>query len=285
MSSTNINKFLKNLKLDSGTTSSTSSVYSSGEWSNKLLFIAFSIFAILIILVLIHYLVTPIFKTKMGSKGIIPLPTTPEGTFLWDEKAPDFLKTDKTPIHAIASNYTISMDVYIEKPNDITNLYRTLLVRQVSSNKDLSEANPDNIGQQIGDYNLAIYLEKGTNKLYISCMSVEKAIKTITIKNAPVREAFRLVVVLSDNYMDAYMNGHLVGSVTFSHNPLSGANYIFSPSMSSVKVKRVKVFDRALEPAEAKDIRPGLATFVPTGDIPDSTTCSNFPTSIVKKIT
>jgi hypothetical protein len=274
MASTNINKFLRNIKSDS-VASNASLVYN--KWSSKFIYVAFAIFAILLILVLIHFLVTPIFKTKMGSKGMIPLPTTPEGTLLWDENAPDSLPTTGTLIESIAANYTVSMDIYIEKPNDITNSYRTVFTRQVSSAKTTATANPTTIQEQIGDYNLAIYMEKGTNDLYVASMSESKTTKTIKLKNAPVREPFRLVVVLSDTYMDAYINGYLTGSVTFSDVPLTGANVIIGPSMSSIKVKRVKLFDRALEPAEAKDIRPGLAKFIATGDIPDSSTCSTFP--------
>jgi hypothetical protein len=275
MASTNINKFLRNIKPDS-VVSATSS-----KWSGKFTYVIFAIFAILLILVLIHLLVTPIFKTKMGSKGIIPLPTTPEGTLLWDENAPDSLPTTGTPMESISANYTVSMDIYIEKPNDITGLYRTVFSRQVSSAKATTAANPTTIQDQIGDYNLMVYAEKGTNDLYVTCMSQSKTIKTIKLKNTPVREPFRLVVVLSDTYMDAYINGYLTGSVTFSDPPLTGANIIFGPSMASIKVKRVKAFERALEPAEAKDIRPGIAKFVATGDIPDSSTCSTFPNANV----
>lgn len=286
MASTNINKFLKNLKTDSSISSSsiTSSSLSSG-WTGKLIYIGFILLAIAVILVLIHYLVTPIFKTRMGSKGIIPLPTTPEGTFLWDENAPDSLPTTGTPIESMAANYTVSMDIYIEKPSDITNSYRTVFTRQVASAKTTAAANPTTIQEQVGDYNLAVYAEKGTNDIYVSSLSINKTPKTIKIKNTPVREPFRLVVVLTDTYMDAYINGHLSGSVTFSDPPLTGANVLFGPSMASIKVKRVKVFNRGLSPAEAKDIRPGLAAFVPTGDIPDSSTCSTFPLSIVEQIT
>lgn len=278
----NINKFLRNLGAPSATSSTPSLSFGEG-WQSKLIYVGFLLLAITIILVLIHYLITPIFKTKMGSKGIIPLPTTPEGVFLWDDNAPDSLPVTGTPIESISANYTVSMDIYIEKPADITNSYRTVFSRQVGSAKTMAVANPNTIQDQIGDYNLAVYIEKGTNDLYVSVMTTNKTVKTIKLKNTPVREAFRLVVVLSDTYMDAYIGGYLTGSVTFSDMPLVGANVIFGPSMSSIKVKRVKVFERTLEPAEAKDIRPGLAEFVPTGDIPDSSTCSTLPAATVKE--
>jgi hypothetical protein len=286
MAAININKFLRNLKNSNSvdiTTSATSSMSMlGGIASNKLIYIAFLLLTIIIILILIHFLVTPIFKTKLGSKGIIPLPITPEGTLLWDENAPDSLPTTDTPIESIAANYSVSMDIYIEKPNDITNSYRTVFTRQVASAKNTVTSNPATIQEQIGDYNLAVYIEKGTNDLYASIMTQNKTIKTIKLKNTLVREPFRLVVVLSDTYMDLYVNGHLAGSVTFSDVPLTGANVIFGPSMTSIKVKRVKVFDKTLEPAETKDIRPGLAKFIPSGDIPDSSTCSTFPSTMVE---
>jgi hypothetical protein len=279
-SNVNINKFLKNIGSTSTTT--THNIVNSG-WSDKLIYIGFILLAIIVILVLIHFLVTPIFKTKMGSKGFIPLPTTPEGEFLWDENTPDSLPTSGTPIESMFANYTVSMDIFIEKPGEVTNAYRTIFTRQISSAKTTATSNPTTIQEQIGDYNVAVYLEKGTNDLFACVMTTNKIVKHIKLKNTPVREPFRLVIVLSDTYMDAYISGHLAGSVTFPEPPLAGANVIFGPSTSSVKVKRVKVFDRALTPAEAKDIRPELATFIATGDIPDSSTCSTMPATMFKE--
>jgi hypothetical protein len=278
----NIDKFLRNIGSQVKTSTADASM-SFSEWSSKLIYVGFLLLAIAVILILIHYLVTPIFKTKLGSKGFIPLPTTPEGQILWDEQTPDSIPTTGTLIESIAANYTVSMDIFIERPNDITNAYRTIFVRQVASAKSTASTNPTTIQDQIDDYNLAVYLEKGANDLYASVMCSNKTVKTIKLKNTPVREPFRLVVVLSDTYMDLYINGQLSGSVTFSSTPLTGANVIFGPSTSSVKVKRVKVFDRTLEPAEAKDIRPALAGFEASGDIPDSSTCSTFSAATVKE--
>ena len=78
-------------------------------------------------------------------------------------------------------------------------------------------------------------------------------------------------------YLDVYMNNYLAGSATIPKTPLENAINIFGPSTASIKVKGVQLFGKALEPAEAKDIRPGVAEFIPSGDIPDSTTCSSSP--------
>jgi hypothetical protein len=283
MASLNVDKFLKNLGQSKPSINSSKSF--AGQPSNKLVLFAMVLIGIAIILVLIHFLVYPIFKTKMGSKGFIPLPTTPEGYLLWDDKVPDSLPITGTPIENKSADYTISLDAYIEIPNDITNKYRTLFTRQQSSSPNTTIDNPTTIKDQIGNYNLAVYLEKGTNDLYVSVMDTNLSVKTIKIKNTPVREPFRLVVVLSDMYMDTYINGALSGSVTFSTPPYAGANILLGPSVSSIKVKRVKIFDKALQPAEAKDIRPGLSEFTPTGDIPNSSSCptlSTYMNSIVQ---
>jgi hypothetical protein len=275
MASTNINKFLKNIGSSSSVGYNSSKFSVSG--SNKFILVAMALIGILVILVLIHFLVTPIFKTKMGSKGFIPLPTSPEGYTLWESTLPATLpmSTAKTPLDKVYSNYTISLDVYIERPNDIGTDYRTIFTRQVATDAKSSETARDTIGNQIGDYNLAIYLDKGTNDLHVSIMDTSKGTKTILIKNAPIREAFRLVVVVADTYVDVYMNNYLAGSATIPKTPLGGADNIFAPSTTSIKVKNAKAFGKALEPAEAKDIRPGIAEFTPSGDIPDSTTCSS----------
>jgi hypothetical protein len=272
--SSNINKLIKNLG-NSGTSSGISMPFSiSYNWKLILKNTFIVLFVVLIILVLIHFLVTPIFKIKMGGKGFISLPTKSEGYLLWDNTPSDSLLVNGTPLESVSNNYTISMDVNIEKPNDISNKYRLLFARVVNS-AYTSAADPQTIQEQLGDFNLAIYSEKGTNDVYVTVMDSTHSTKTVVIKNTPVREPFRLVTVIADSYMDVYINGYLSGSTTFDKPPFNPANNLLGPSSTSIKVKKLVIFNRALNPAEAKDIQPNISKFDMDTSITDSATCSS----------
>jgi hypothetical protein len=284
--SSNIDKLIKNLG-SSGASSGIDikkyiSFDSSSNWKLILKNILIFTLILFIILVLIHYLVTPIFKVKMGGKGIISLPVKSEGYVLWDNIPSDSLVANGTPLESIYNNYTISMDINIEQPNDITNKYRLLFAR-VANSSYVSAADPQTIQEQLGDFNLAIYSEKGTNDIYVTIMDTSHSIKTVVIKNTPVREPFRLVAVIADSYMDVYINGYLSGSTTFDKPPYSSANNLVGPSSTSIKVKKLIIFDRALNPAEAKDIQPSISKFDMNTSIGESTTCSSLPSANVPR--
>jgi hypothetical protein len=113
--------------------------------------------------------------------------------------------------------------------------------------------------------------------LHAAVLNTKKSIKEVVIKNVPVREPFRLVLVVADAYFDVYINGRLAGSNTFTDGLNTSAAQIIGPNNDSVKAKNLILFNRSLTPAEAKDIRPGLAEFT-IAAISNSTTC---PTSTV----
>lgn len=277
----NINSLLKSFKVNSGSGYGSKSGFSmpslsmSGSFNtNKLVFLATLIVAILIILVLIHFLVTPIFKTKMGSGGIIPLPVQSEGSRYWI-KDPTPLPLADTPLDNKMTDFTVSLDLLLEKPAAMANKYRIIAVRKTG---DLViDTTGSTIQQQIGEFNFVIYLDDTKNDLHAAVLNTKKSIKEVVVKNVPVREPFRLVLVVADAYFDVYINGRLAGSNTFTDGLNTSADKIIGPNNDSVKAKNLILFNRSLSPAEAKDIRPGLAEFT-IANLSNSTTC---PTSTV----
>jgi hypothetical protein len=280
MESFNLNKFLKNTKSSSSYTSSNSYSGSSSIQGSRWVYMAAVVGIIAVLLVLIHFLVTPIFKTKMGSKGFIPLPTSSEGVFLWRESPTEpGAITEVSGALITHTNYSVAMDILVESINTAeTNVYLPIFTIQATITDDISSSTIpiDNIKAQLQDFNLAVYLEKGKNDLFVSILSGSaQHIKTVRIKNIPLREAFRLVIVVTNFNMDVYMNGYLSGSVVYSDDPITGQKYIYGPSLTSnVKVKNVRAFSRELKPAEVKDLRIGIAKFEIDPYAANSTTCS-----------
>ena len=213
----------------------------------------------------------------MGSKGIIPLPVQSEGSQYWI-KDPTPLPLVDTPLDNKITDYTLSLDLLLEKPAAISNKYRIIAVRKTGDLVINTNAGPNvSIQQQIGDFNFVIYLDDAKNDLHAAVLNTKNSIKEVVIKNVPVREPFRLVLVVADAYFDVYINGRLAGSNTFTDGLNTSAAQIIGPNNDSVKAKNLILFNRSLSPAEAKDIRPGIAEFTISG-LSNSTTC---PTSTV----
>ena len=279
----NINKLLKsfNIGSTSGSGFSMPSLGNTSGFRSKLLFIGSFILALLIVIILIHFLVTPVFKTKMGSTGIIPLPLQTEGSQYWI-KEPTLLPVAGTPLESKLTGYTASVDILLERPSVVTNKHRLIAVRKNGVSLGTGGDNKT-IQQELGNFNFVIYFDQTKNDVHVAVLNEQNSIKEVVIKNAPVREPFRLVLVIADSYFDVYMNGRLAGTNTYTGILNSSSNNIIGPDDTSVKVKNLILFNRALTPAEARDIRPGIAKF-DMGAISDSNTCSTFTESFVPEV-
>lgn len=256
------------------------SLPSLGSIGPLLRYIMLIALVVLVVLILVHFLVTPVFKTKMGGPGIVSLPTSQNSLVLW-KKEPTPTPVTGTLIEGISYNYTIGLDVFIDNPNEVTDKYKLVFMRGTGAAANTTGApHPATIADQLGDqFSLAAYLDKGKNDLLITVLTTQKDIKTVVIKNVPVHEAFRVVMVVTDTYMDVYYNNRLAGSVTYSDAPSTNAIVLSGPSTPSILVKNLIIFDRPLTPAEAKEISPGLADFPVASAAPISPTgtCSTQP--------
>ena len=271
MALTNLNALLKQFS-----TPGDSQMMATGfNWKATGFYILTLLLALIIVLILVHLFITPIFKTKIGSKGYISLPTQQEGYLTWESYSQDIMDMSITPIAGQSTNYSVAMDILIDNPVDTSKKYRTLFVYAKSLAAPSSVEFATGIRKQIDKFNLAIYIDKDNNDLCISVMDKNNNPKHIQIKNATVREVFRLAVVVTDTYMDAYIDGRLAGTITYPMPPSADdARYIFAPSSSTIKARNLLIFNRALVPAEVKDIRTGYAKF-DISKIADSVTCSS----------
>ena len=280
----NINNLLKSFGANSSLGSSSGlgfsmpSIGNTSGFKSKLLFIGSFVLALLVVLILLHFFVTPIFKTKMGSTGIIPLPVQTEGSQYWIKDSTP-LDLAETPLADKLTGYTVSVDILLEKPAVVTDKYRLIAVRK-NGEGVVTGGDNKTIQEELGDFNFAIYFDETKNDVHVALLNDSNSIKEVVIKNAPVREPFRLVLVVADSYFDVYLNGRLAGTNTYTGILNSSAQKIIGPNDTSVKAKNLILFNRALTPGEAKDIRPGIAKF-DIAAIPDSNICSTFTESFV----
>jgi len=240
-----------------------------------------------IFLTLIHFFIKPIFRFKPGDKGIIPINVKPDSTQFWTGTTTDSIAMKDSAISNSAAEYSITLDVFMNNPTHFEKNkgFRPIFVRSSKTEYvgpgEPEVNNPQTFFQQFGrEYNLAIYFDKDTNDLIVSTTTVQRDQVSVRVENIPVRQPFRIGVVLGNTVMDVYMNGRLYRSVVYNALPV----FISSPTImgpdprlgSMVQVRLLQLWSRPLEPGELRDMIPPISKFDGT-DIQDSVTCSVLP--------
>lgn len=267
-----------NLGLPKFGTNTTSSFYNSGKgffsfgsstitgetagWKQWLSYILAITIVLFVILIFVHFFITPVFITRPGSSGYIPLPTMDDGKIYWKNDSTNIQDTS-TPINNITQNFTVAADIFIENPLQISNNYRVLFFRGAAINSSPTSKMLNNI---LPSYNFAFALAPDTNDLVISVMNssigANSNMENILIPNIPVQQTFRVCLVLMDHAMEVYIDGKLVKTKALKNPPKNVTGTIWAPdsSISSIaKVRNLHIWNRILVPSEIKASGPSLA--------------------------
>ncbi len=246
-------------------------------------FIGITIF-LLLVLILVHYTIYPIFRTRAGGPGIIPLPGTDDSSVYW--KTLESIATvpdENTPIKSRFQMYSYMLDIQVDNPTAQTQMPRVLMNRGgLVTTPKTPYASNDTILVLNPSFNTIVYLDHLTNDLHIALQTVktigsstQTLVESITVPNIPARKAIRLGVMVGDRVLEVYINGYLVRSKAFSNPVRAIAGDIQPPSStileSVARVKNLRVWNRPLSPAEFRAY--GGATDFDIKDMPDS--CSS----------
>jgi hypothetical protein len=233
------------------------------------------LFVLLLLLLVVHFTITPIFKFSFGDKGFIPLANTNDGQLVWTN-GPVAADLSANFIKILPNSFTVQMDIYVENQPTVGKFDRVLLYR---SRQPVIPDNSKTLTQQYPDSNLIIRLLSDTNDLVVSGITLQDPSNldtatlesTPTLLNVPIRQPFRLTVVLLPQVLEVYLNGRLFGTKTFRYSLKSGAmNFFASPLIyrDSVRVMNLQYWDRPLSSAEVRNAGPGLADAAAFGQIP-----------------
>jgi uncharacterized protein (UPF0333 family) len=227
------------------------------------------VLAVLLVLVLIllvvHYTVTPIFTFSFGDRGLIPLARANDGQLVWT-KGPVAADLSANVLRILPNSFTVQMDIYVESERAVGKFDRVLFYRA------LRPVTPDNtltLMKQYPETNLVVRLLAETNDLVVSAVTLADANNletaslesTPTILNVPIRQPFRLTVILLPQVLEVYMNGKLYGTKTFRYTLKSTPSYFFGPPdlyRNSTRIMNVQYWDRALNAREVKAAGPAL---------------------------
>ena len=223
------------------------------------------VFLVFLILLVVHYTYTPIFRFSFGGPGIIPLANTNDGKLVWTKgPVPADLSANVLPI--LPNTFTVQMDVFVDPQTSLGQNDRVFFYRARSAvQPNFSQT----IMKQYDESNLIVRLLPDTNDLVVSAVTLQDPgnletatlESTPTILNVPVRQPFRITIVLLPQVLEVYLNGRLFGTKTFRYPLKSSLGYFFGTPdafRSSVRVMNVQYWDRPLSSKEVKNAGPAL---------------------------
>jgi len=231
------------------------------KWIAYLLAIVVCIF---IILIFVHYTITPIFQLHPGGSGYIPVPGFDDGTLYWQTTTTSVIQNSKSAISSLYQNYSFTIDVFITDPMQFSQVPRILFYRSLNP---LSSPTSTNSAQTLTSilpqYNVAVALTPDTNDLIVSVLNSDNNMENILLSNVPVQTPFRLGVVLMERALEVYVNGNLMKTRAFTSPPMAVLGNMYPPSGENetvAKVRNLHIWPRILSPSEIRAATPALPT-------------------------
>ena len=241
-----------------------------------------------IIMLFIHFFITPIFSTQPGAPGIITLPGLDKGVLFWNKSSPEKILNSALPIQNMVFGYSFIIDIFIVNPHVHFSTHPRILFRRGGTLR--ATPTGDTLAGIIDNYNIVGALLPDTNDLLISVLNTSNNTENIIIPNIPVQEPFRLGVILMNQAMEVYINGHLMKTRAFVTPPkdVKGDFYPLSGSETTLaKLQNFKVWSSILSSPEIRYAKPDMPTASEIGSaMPQTSMCSaNISTELANNDT
>lgn len=210
--------------------------------------ILFYVFVVILIslvtLVIIHYTYKPIFGKKSS------LLSGNSGTVYW-EKEDSVTHTpipeSSTSLGSRYCNYSICFDMIVDDALSGTG--------STSDRAVLRRGKAGSIDCDTTDNNFIIVLDKSVNDLYVKIKCEEpdgnKPIVALTVDNLPTQRDFTLGLVLSESFMEVYLNGALYQTKSFGTAKLIATAGDFKtglgPDTTYSRIKRLRIWDDIID--------------------------------------
>jgi hypothetical protein len=196
-------------------------------------------FVALIILVIIHFTYKPVFGTAGG------VLSGDSGLVKWeDEKSSTHEDISSNICDTVYYNYSLCFDIIL----DVNHTGNTNV--NIITQKSPSGA---------GEPNFTFYLEPNKNDLHFLVKTKDGdniGTKEIIISNVPIRKEFNVGFILSDKFMEAYVNGALYKTQVFpapARLMESTTNLVFRDELKTndsppVRIKRLRLWGTIVSP-------------------------------------
>jgi hypothetical protein len=232
--------------------------------STSLFHFALALLVIFLILLIIHYSITPVFSFTAGDGGAFPLANTSDGQLVWT-KAPPLADVSANVMRILPHGFTVQQDIYMDNEASLSNRKRVFFYRAMNP-VVVDSSKAEDLFVDYPESNLFMYLSPNTNDLVVSAVTMKRNgdyvfESTPTLLNVPIKEVIRITVVFMPQVMEVYLNGKLHGTRTFRFTPRSSDAYFFSSPNAyrgSVRVMNLKYWDRPLTSVEIAKSGPPL---------------------------
>lgn len=245
----------------------------NGFQFSRMIAYVFAILSVLLIIVLfVHFFITPIFRLRPGTPGLIPVPGFDDGILYWSTSSVELPNTS-LPIRTQFYGYSFHVDIFIENPLAFSATSR-LLFHRGGVLKDIPSG--ETLLGILHRYNLAVALMPDTNDLMVSVLNKQHHMENVMIHNVPVQTPFRLSAVIIEQGMEVYLNGQLVKTRRFEAPPLDiTGNIVPIPGLATLR--QLKLWGRTLSASEIREATPALTTAKDfnIGPAPSSTFCAS----------
>jgi len=223
------------------------------------------ILIVAIVLVLIHFLVYPIFKMNGDEPGFIPVPS-----IAGDDKLFWRTKTDVAPLAAAdtplgstnsATNYSLTVDIQIDDAHNYTGAPRIIFYKGDNIVPIPRGREPQaTIASMITNPSLVFALTRDTNDLQISVITQEGNTEGILLYNVPMRKAFRVGIILSNKTLEVYTNGMLSRTRSLTSPPKSVQGKFWPSPTTGVQLRNLHIWSSPIMPVEMRTALPALST-------------------------
>lgn len=213
----------------------------------------------IVILVILHFTVTPIFKTDPGKKGIISLPGSDDSKLFWKKGTP--ISDLSGSLVNSAKNYSFTFDFILDDPTKTIDKPKILFSRGNSA-PNYPETYPDTatIVNVIPTFNVCVYMEKTTNNLIVAVQTIKTTasgttypITSVEIPNIPIRKQISLGAMVGDKALEVYVNGYLAKTKNYLYPIREETGDFRGPTdliQQSIRVQDLRLWNRPLSPSE-----------------------------------
>lgn len=235
----------------------------SGGFKQYLFYFILVVIGFVVVLVIIHFTVRPIFKFNPGDKGVIGLPGSNDEKLFWKTDGTQINVTDAmSGLGQTSSNWSMLLDIQVDDALANTGKPRILVARSDAAPLDAKWAPTDTIQKLVPRFNVVWYLDPINNDLIITVQTSGAQgdgtrnvfLESATIPNLPVTKAVRIGLMLGENVMEVYVNGTLAKTKSFTNSVASISGAFYGPdsiiTARTARVRNLRLFARPLTPAE-----------------------------------
>ena len=288
--------------------SSYSSSYLTSENGNFTLSVLFYIvlysFILFLILVIVHFSITPVFKFTPGAKGLVGVPSSTDDIVYWNKKSQpsEIVPTanDSLSTYEFVRNFSFSVDIFLRKITDDAGINKRILLYLAYEPPTPTSGTNSNLitdadftapsttqSVLVSKSYMGMYLTD-TNDLIVTFVSGGTPYSTRPIKNIPFYTPFRITVVVEDKSFSVFINGQqafqriVPGVLTFSRPAGTDATskllkFYQPPFGPPIYVQNLHLWPRAISYKEVQRAQPALALESDFGTMPSdsvSGTCT-----------